>query len=121
MQDRADQQRVARLLPVIAAFECAFRIDQDIGDVLNVTDLVRAFPHFEQWVVTRGTRIGRVEEEAVEKSDSASRPSAASSRLDVGMTAEPVQESSVGTTRPMPLPERVGAKAITCSGPSWRR
>lgn len=36
-------------------------------------------------------------------------------------TVEPVQPSSVGTTSPTPLPERVGAKAMTCSGPSWRR
>src|SRR3546814_19014602 len=37
------------------------------------------------------------------------------------ITAEPCQDSSVGTTKPTPLPERVGAKAITCSGPSWRK
>lgn len=37
------------------------------------------------------------------------------------MTAEPVQLSSVGMTSPTPLPERVGAKAMTCFGPSWRR
>src|SRR5579875_3468987 len=35
--------------------------------------------------------------------------------------AEPGQVSSVGTTRPTPLPERVGAKHSTCSGPWWRR
>lgn len=37
------------------------------------------------------------------------------------MTADPVQLSRVGTTRPTPFPDRVGAKAMTCSGPSWRR
>src|SRR3546814_8391695 len=31
-----------------------------------------------------------------------------------------VHDSSVGTTRLTPLPERVGAKAMTCSGPSCR-
>src|SRR5713101_3754789 len=31
------------------------------------------------------------------------------------------QVSSVGTTKPTPLPLRVGAKHSTCSGPSWRR
>lgn len=36
-------------------------------------------------------------------------------------TAELGQVSSDGTTRPTPLPERVGAKHSTCSGPSWRR
>src|SRR3546814_15428977 len=37
------------------------------------------------------------------------------------MTADAGQDSRVGTTRPTPLPERVGAKVRTCSGPSWRR
>src|SRR3546814_4916263 len=36
-------------------------------------------------------------------------------------TTLPVQDSSEGTTSPTPLPLRVGAKAMTCSGPSWRR
>jgi transposase-like protein len=31
------------------------------------------------------------------------------------------QLSSVGSTRPTPLPERDGANARTCCGPSWRR
>src|SRR5216684_3253781 len=35
--------------------------------------------------------------------------------------AEPGQVKSDGTTSPTPLPERVGAKHSTCSGPSWRR
>ena len=37
------------------------------------------------------------------------------------MTLLAPHDSSVGTTRPTPLPERVGANASTCSGPSWRR
>src|SRR3546814_1291839 len=32
-----------------------------------------------------------------------------------------VCSSDLGTTRPTPLPERVGAKQRICSGPSWRR
>jgi hypothetical protein len=35
--------------------------------------------------------------------------------------ADSGQVKSVGTTRPTPLPLRVGAKQSTCSGPSWRR
>ena len=34
------------------------------------------------------------------------------------MTADPVQVRSVGRTRPTPFPDRVGATASTCSGPS---
>ena len=37
------------------------------------------------------------------------------------MLEKVAQDSSVGTTRPTPLPERVGAIAAMCSGPSWRR
>src|SRR3546814_20053133 len=36
-------------------------------------------------------------------------------------TTLPVQDSSEGTTSPTPLPLRVGATAMTCSGPAWRR
>jgi hypothetical protein len=38
MEDRADQQGVAGLLPMVALFEAAFGIDQDVGDVLDVAD-----------------------------------------------------------------------------------
>src|SRR3546814_4295013 len=45
MQDGADQQRVAGLLPMAPAFERAFVVDQDVGDVLDVADLVRSEEH----------------------------------------------------------------------------
>ena len=61
MQDRSDQQRMAGLLPMASAFERAFGIDQDVGDVLDVADLVRSLPHLEEWVVAGRARIGRVE------------------------------------------------------------
>ncbi len=68
MQDRADQQRMTGLLPVVALLQRPFGIDQDIGDVLHVAHLVRAAPHFQQRVVGRRTGIGRVEQQAVAKS-----------------------------------------------------
>ena len=51
MEDRADQERVAGLFPMIAAFERAFGIDQDIGDVLDVAHLGVAAADFEQRIV----------------------------------------------------------------------
>ena len=51
MQDGADQQRVAGLLPMDSPFQRAFRIDQDVGDVLDIADLVRPLAHFQQRVV----------------------------------------------------------------------
>jgi len=53
MQDRADQERVAGFLPVIAPVERAFRIYQDVGDILDVADLVGTAPNFQQRIVTR--------------------------------------------------------------------
>ena len=53
MEDRADQKRMAGLLPMIAPLQGAFRIDQDIGDVLHIAHLVRSLAHFEQRVVAR--------------------------------------------------------------------
>jgi hypothetical protein len=38
MEDRADQQRMAGLLPMIAPLQRAFGIDQHVGDVLDVAD-----------------------------------------------------------------------------------
>jgi len=48
MKNDADQQRVTGLLPMAAPFQRAFGIDQDVGDVLNVANLIRPFAHFEQ-------------------------------------------------------------------------
>ena len=63
MQDGADQQRVAGLLPVVAALQRAFRIDQHVGDVLDVADFPFAAAHLEQRIVGGGRRIGRVEQQ----------------------------------------------------------
>ena len=66
VQDRADEQRVTGLLPVVASLERAFRIDQDVGDVLHVADLVRPAANLEQRIVGGDARIGRVEQQACE-------------------------------------------------------
>jgi hypothetical protein len=65
VNDRADQQRMARLLPMIAAVERAFGIDEDVGDVLDVADLVRAAPYLDQRIVARRAGVGRIKQEAV--------------------------------------------------------
>ena len=51
VQDGADQQRVAGLLPVVPLFERPFGIDQDVGDVLNVADFPFAAADLEQRIV----------------------------------------------------------------------
>src|SRR3546814_20942574 len=65
MEDRADQKTVARLLPVAPLFECAFRIDQYVGDILHVAHFVRAAADFEPRIVTRRGEVGRIEHPCV--------------------------------------------------------
>jgi len=53
------------LLPMVAPVAGAFGIDQDVGDVLDVADLVLAAAHFEERVEAGGLRVGRIEQQAV--------------------------------------------------------
>ena len=54
MQDRADKQRMAGLLPMAPAFQRAFGIDQNVGDVLDVADLCIAAANLQQRIVGGG-------------------------------------------------------------------
>src|SRR3546814_7179556 len=56
---------MAGLFPVIAPFERALGVDQDVGDVLDITDLVHAPPDFKERIVARRADVGRIEQEAV--------------------------------------------------------
>ena len=122
VQDRADQQRMAGLLPMIAALERAFR-DRPARRRCSGR---RAPPLRRGGLRAAGCR--RRSRQSV-GSNSSTRPKRARqpavsvqfSPLMSWTIAEPGQVSSVGTTRPTPLPLRVGAKHSTCSGPSWRR
>ena len=62
VKDSADEKRVAGLLPMIAPFQSAFGIDQNVGDILRVPDFIRALTHFQQGVVAGRPGVGRVEE-----------------------------------------------------------
>ena len=63
VQDRADEQRMAGLLPVIAALQRAFGIDENVGDVLHVAHLGGPAPHLEQRIIGGGLRVGRIEQQ----------------------------------------------------------
>src|SRR5690606_33547696 len=63
MQDRADQQAMAGLFPVIALVERAFGIDQYIRDVLHVADFPFPLPDLQQGVVGRRSGVGRIEQQ----------------------------------------------------------
>src|SRR5215831_1633600 len=68
MKDRPNKQRVTRLLPVIALLERAFRIDENIGDVLNIAHFMQSAPNFKQRVVCGRANISRIEEQAIRES-----------------------------------------------------
>ncbi len=51
MEDRADQQRMTGLFPMVAPFERTFGIDQHVGDVLHIAHFPFAAPDFEQGVI----------------------------------------------------------------------
>src|SRR3546814_19710660 len=65
MKDRADEQAVARLLPVPPLFECSFRLDQYVGDILDVAHFVRAAANFEQRLIAGRGEAGRIEHQRV--------------------------------------------------------
>src|SRR5579871_4750516 len=54
---------MAGFLPVIAAFEGSFGIDQNIGDILRVSYLAVTFANFEQWIVGSARRVGWIEQQ----------------------------------------------------------
>src|ERR1700733_5950157 len=56
---------MACLFPMVAAFQCTFGIDQDIGDVLYIADFIRSLAHLQQWIVAGTARIGGIEQETV--------------------------------------------------------
>src|SRR5947208_15902118 len=54
---------MAGLLPMIAALERAFGIDEDVSDILRVPYLTVAFADLEERVIGRARLIGRIEQE----------------------------------------------------------
>jgi hypothetical protein len=58
VQDGAGEQRVRALLPVVAPGPRPFRVDQDVGDVVNVPHLVESPARLQQRVEAGGDRTG---------------------------------------------------------------
>ncbi len=115
MEDHADQQRVAGLfLTVGAALQRAFRIDEDIGDILHIAYLVRPFADFEQRIVPGGTRIGRIEQQAMRELGAPASRQLPVFTLDVvNDGAFGPGQQAVGTTRPPPCCPSASAQTVT--------
>ena len=58
---------MAGLFPMVATFQGAFGIDQDVGYVLDVADLVGAAPDLEQRIVSGRAGVGRIEKKGMGK------------------------------------------------------
>ena len=63
MEDRADQQGMGGLLPVVALLQRTFRVHQHVGDVLHVAHFPGALADFEQGIVGGRRAIGRIEQQ----------------------------------------------------------
>ena len=121
MKDRADQQRVARFSPSGCASPDCLPGPPARRRRSARRALPMAAPHLQQRVVGGRRGVGRVEQQhaAVRAPEAGGELPVLA--LDVMNDRRAGQVSSDGTTRPTPLPLRVGAKHSTCSGPSWRR
>src|SRR4051794_22055938 len=53
---------MAGLFPMIAALQRPFGIDENIGDILRLTDLAVAFADLKQRIIGRTRRIGRIKQ-----------------------------------------------------------
>ena len=65
VKDGPDQQAVAGFFPMRPALQSAFRVDEHVGDILNVADFVGSFADLQQRIVASRPRVGRVEQQAV--------------------------------------------------------
>ena len=63
MEDRADQQCMGCLFPMVALFETAFRVHQHVRDVLHVAHLPGALADFEKGIVGGRGAVGRIEQQ----------------------------------------------------------
>src|SRR5689334_19072622 len=73
MQNRANQQGMAGLFPMIAALESAFGIDENVGNILGVTHLVVALTDLKQRIIGCARWIRRIEQEHGSKAGTPAR------------------------------------------------
>ena len=63
MEDRADQQRMGGLFPMVALLQAPLGIDQHVRHVLHVAHFPGALADFEQRVVGGRCGVGRIEQQ----------------------------------------------------------
>jgi hypothetical protein len=94
VEDRADQQGVTGFLPMVPPFQRSLRVNQNIGDVLDVTHLPFAAANFEQRIVSRRLGVGRIKQQHATVLGAEARRQAPVLTLDVmhDATARPCQQ-----------------------------
>jgi hypothetical protein len=65
VKDHADEQRVAGFFPMCTTFKRAFRINQNVSDVLDVANFRGPLANLEKWIVPGAPPVGRVKQQAV--------------------------------------------------------
>ena len=65
MQDDPDEERVRLVDPVPEITEFALRVDQDVGNVLDIPHFAGALTHFHQGIEVSRGHIGRIEPQTV--------------------------------------------------------
>ena len=63
MQDRADQQRMAGLLPVIALLQGSFGVDEHVRNVLDIAHLPFPAPDLQKWIIGGRPPVGRIKQQ----------------------------------------------------------
>ena len=108
VEDGADQQGVTGLFPMVAAFERSLRIDQDIGDVLDVPDFPFAASDFKQGVIGCRVGIGRIEQQHSAMPGAKTRRQCPVLAFDVmdDTAIRPGQQGRHDQTHPLPGPCR---------------
>src|SRR3546814_13157398 len=61
----ADQEPLGRFFPVVATLHSSFGVYQNIGDILNVANRVRAAPNLQQRIISGRSDVGRIEKQRV--------------------------------------------------------
>src|SRR3546814_1164321 len=93
----ADQERVGRFFPVVATLQSSFGVDQNIGDILNVVNLVRAAPNLQQRIISGRSDVGRIEKQRVREARSEEHQYALQSLMRTSYTVFSIKKKNMKT------------------------
>ena len=80
MENGADQQGMAGLLPMVAPLQRSLGVDQHVSDILDIAHLPLAAANLQQRIVGGRLRVGRIEQQHAAMPARESQTSGSSSR-----------------------------------------